>query len=1220
MSSNLRDLLDLPSEVKKSDFVVRLTEGIARPEKLLESYAITSDLKSAFDRALTLVGAAMRDRQSSASYVHGSFGAGKSHFLAITSLLLGNDRVAWSQPELHELLGKHEWVKGSHVLRLHFHMVGARSLEEKVFAEYLARVGAEHPEAPVPPLFEDVALFENAAQVRAATGDETFFAQLNAGQGAIKGFGKLAAAAAWDPASFEAARTSSDPAERARLFSALVKTPLFSAYAKGSSSYVAFDPGLGILARHAASLGYTAVVLFLDELILWFASRASDRTWLNTEAPKLAKLVEAQDERRDVPIVSFVARQRDISEMVGDQLAGLDAQTLRDSLKFWDGRFDVIDLKDTNLPAIVEKRVVRARDAAARKSLDDAFARLRGGLGLAWGTLLGEIGDEASFRQVYPFSPALIECLVALSHYLQRERTALKVLMELLVEHLEDFEMGRVVPVGDLFDVLAGGEEPMDGTMRERFASARRIYNHELLPLIQARNETGTKEKCQRLRDGHAVSLGCSNCPQKRCRADNRLAKTLLLAALVPQVKVLRGLTASRLVQLNHGTLRSPIPGTEATQAVSTIRAWAAEVGKVRVGEQGDPTVSIVLEGVDLKPIVDAARGADSPGARRRKLMELLFKELEVEASGAQADFDYVWRGTKRAGSLYFGNVREMDDFVFRARAGDDFRVVIDYPFDEPGRCPAEDEARLQAWLDAGHESPSIVWLPSFFGESLQRDLGELVVLDRILEGDAWKKHLENLRPDDQLRARAELESIASQKRQRVLRGLLAAYGLRSKEDGELDPARELDRHYYVLLPGLEIRGLAVAKLRGALEACVTELLDQRFPLHPRFGDRVTRGRLEKALAVFNRVCEAAGQRQALTREELAALEPAEQLGFVTPSEGSATLRLHPFQEIDRLLLAEGLESPSVAKVRQLFDPGRGRGLSAEVVDFAVLAYASASSRELLLGGRPLKDPPLGKLPDEAELVKPRLPNQVAWQRALDMAGRLFGVSLGGRALNARNLRDLSDRLEGHRKKAVADRAGEIATLLGRWSAFYEGEPARQVTAHKAVELLSRLDTEDAIELVEGLAKLEPKTSPQALERHLTSAAKTARALDDKLALGTFEALRARGDPRGGPLLQRLGEVLGADAIQEDLEASLRTLALDAQRVLNPPELPKAGSHSEPVEEPAGIRAEREVVGSGEVFALDRFDAARGEIAAALEQAGPGARLVLHWQVTREKK
>jgi len=45
------------------------------------------------------------------------------------------------------------------------------------------------------------------------------------------------------------------------------------------------------------------------------------------------------------------------------------------------------------------------------------------------GVLLTPNADRGVFRKVYPFSPALVETLIAVSSVLQRERTALKVML-----------------------------------------------------------------------------------------------------------------------------------------------------------------------------------------------------------------------------------------------------------------------------------------------------------------------------------------------------------------------------------------------------------------------------------------------------------------------------------------------------------------------------------------------------------------------------------------------------------------------------------------------------------------------------------------------------------------------------------------------------------------------------------------------------------------------
>ena len=75
-------------------------------------------------------------------------------------------------------------------------------------------------------------------------------------------------------------------------------------------------------------LGYDGLILFLDELILWLASQAADLKFVHQEGQKLAKLVEAQSPDRPVPIVSFVARQRDLSELIGDSVLMIVAYCL----------------------------------------------------------------------------------------------------------------------------------------------------------------------------------------------------------------------------------------------------------------------------------------------------------------------------------------------------------------------------------------------------------------------------------------------------------------------------------------------------------------------------------------------------------------------------------------------------------------------------------------------------------------------------------------------------------------------------------------------------------------------------------------------------------------------------------------------------------------------------------------------------------------------------
>ncbi len=101
-------------------------------------------------------------------------------------------------------------------------------------------------------------------------------------------------------------------------------------------------------------------------------------------------------------------------------------------------------------------------------------------------TLLTRQGDKEMFRKVYPFSPALVQTLVAVSSLLQRERTALKLMLQLLVEHRDTLELEVIFPVGDLVPCyILAGDEPFTQAMRMRFDNAKKLYRQKLLPMLE---------------------------------------------------------------------------------------------------------------------------------------------------------------------------------------------------------------------------------------------------------------------------------------------------------------------------------------------------------------------------------------------------------------------------------------------------------------------------------------------------------------------------------------------------------------------------------------------------------------------------------------------------------------------------------------------------------------------------------------------------------------
>jgi hypothetical protein len=384
MTTLTRDIISIPERVHQGDFVLKLTEGLSHAEQTLRDYVVTPQLVQCFDNALGCIRQAVEGQSSKAAYLHGSFGSGKSHFMAVLNLLLAGNVQARSITELAEVVARHNgWTQGRRFLLVPYHMIGARDMESAILGQYADHVRRLHPEAPVPGFYLADRLFQDAQRLRAQLGDEHFFARLNEAAGGGGGWGDIEGG--WEAGSFEAAILEApNGEERIRLVSALIQTyfPSYAEFAANFSEvdtntnqvkergFVGLDLGLSILSRHAQALGYDGVILFLDELILWLASRAADVSFVSSEGTKLVKLVEATHAERPIPLVSFVARQRDLRELVGENLAGALQLQFADVLKHWEARFHVITLEDRNLPAIAEKRVLRPLSEAARLELE----------------------------------------------------------------------------------------------------------------------------------------------------------------------------------------------------------------------------------------------------------------------------------------------------------------------------------------------------------------------------------------------------------------------------------------------------------------------------------------------------------------------------------------------------------------------------------------------------------------------------------------------------------------------------------------------------------------------------------------------------------------------------------------------------------------------------------------------------------------------------------
>ena len=546
----------------------------------------------------------------------------------------------------------------------------------------------------MPALHQSDAILADAERLRARDGDERFFAGLNGGAVGVGGADAwsrlIGSTGTWTAESYAAARAAEPGSEQRQLLVTALAENYFSAYTQ-QASYVDLDTGLAAIAAHAKGLGYDAVVLFLDELVLWLAFSVQDREFFRRESQKLTKLVETGTGARAIPLISFVARQMDLRRWFADAGAsGAEQEALDRAFRHQEGRFGTLELGDDNLPYVANRRLLRRRadNPQADQVLADAFSRLDRRTDI-WDVLLDGINtddrhrgaDEAAFRLTYPFSPALVSTLRSLASVMQRERTALKVMQQMLVDRRDTLTVDDVVPVGDSFDYIVQGRDALDPQAAALFRSATALYQDKIRPILLTAHNLSADDAAgdpERLPPGF--------------RADDRLAKTLLLSAVAPKVPALKELTAARLASLNHGSIKSPLPGSEAGIVLAKVREWNRRVPEIHVGgDPRNPVIRVQLSDVDYESVVENAKGEDNDGRRRELIKELVQDALGVTARDPDVfgvyEHPVIWRGSRRSVDLVFGNVRDagwLTEDHFRARPGT-WRLVIDYPFDDPG-------------------------------------------------------------------------------------------------------------------------------------------------------------------------------------------------------------------------------------------------------------------------------------------------------------------------------------------------------------------------------------------------------------------------------------------------------------------------------------------------------------------------------------------------------
>ncbi|MCQ4207771.1 BREX-2 system ATPase PglY [Streptomyces longispororuber] len=1189
----LRDVIDIKESISTSDFVLQLSEATAPEgaERALRDYVVTERLLENFDEALGLIRAALDGHTSKAAYLHGSFGSGKSHFMAVLHALLSGAPAARARTDLDPVLTKHEWLgtERKRFLLVPYHMLGAKALEQRILGGYVSHVKKLHPEAPTPQVYRTDALFEDIRAMRSRMGDQAVIGGLTSadgGDGTADEEDEWGEAFGWTPQLLDTALAAEEiheggqalnlvsPSTPAELRARLVQdasTHLLPGFAKNATEdehgFVSLDAGLSVIAEHAKALGYDGLILFMDELILWLATLIHDQKFVAREAGKITNFVEGGDARRAVPVISFIARQRDLRELVGEEVSGAAEASIQDTLNLASGRFDKITLEDRNLPQVAHARLLKPKDNEAAALVDAEFEKTRRIRQEVWDTLLGSdrgadgIGaDEESFRLTYPFSPAFMDTLVHVSSALQRNRTGMKLMGQLLAEHRAELRLGDLIPVGDLYPLItAGGDKPFTDSLKVVFEAADKLYRTKLRPYLLL-----THNVSEEVIEQYANRPDSITDPDLLTRinqfiGDNRIVGTLLLSALAPSVPALSDLTIRRLSALNYGSVTAPIPGREYGILKNKVAEWAGRFPEIKeTGTEANPGVRLELSGVDVDSVIANANVNDNPGNREALAKRLLVEELSVDQDQLINQLHFAWRGTERSVEVVFGNVADVDelpDHDLMPQQDGHWRLVIDLPFDESEWGPREDAIRMQRLRERqGEPSRSVAWLPTHLSSQRYADFRRLVVIDKALS-DSQRfdgQYASHLSPDNRARAKGLLETQRESLLKNVKAAFKQAYGLADKK------ATDVELGFGDHLQSLrEVDGLTLSfgqSLREGIRHIAGKLLASQYPDHPNLDPEGT-GTVVKAAdakKVFTHVQAAAEARDG--RVEVTAPDRnlmrrvAAPLRLGQQKEAYFEVSEYWADHFRQLARGQGVTGDlSLITLTDWTDRPTPRGLPVFLARLVVASFAEMDDRVWVRAGTPLDPAPqLNEIKDHDALRSQPLPSEEDWAAARERFSTVFGdpapTLRRGRMVN-QIARQIAQQAGAH-----LEAARELVTQLERHSSFLQldetAEGGRLALARRAVELLQELTRSagqgaaGARKTVETLAAFDfGQVGADRFGTSITQARVVAQALDS--ASWTTLDLATSEGPEGEALLESLRNAAQSDQRTNNLKEAL---------------------------------------------------------------------------------
>ncbi len=948
----VRDFLDLPEHAEADDFIVRPQSTAA---ELARTYTLTSAIRPKLDGLLREIAFALEHNQDLGRFIFGSFGSGKSHFLRIAAMMLANDTALYDYARdkgIGELRNAHPFLDNANLLVVETSMVGVDD-NAAAFTRQLA-------------VSFDRALVSRGKPPLQAFGTQAVFVEFDRLCSRVpETFDHFTRQTGYDRSFYEQQRTRALAGEDVTAFARDVG----GFFAGDLRSFQPTESEARTkMAAYAHELGYRGVVFAIDEFILW--AQGLTGAGYVTAVNALNALVESA-ELRPVRFIALVAIQRNIMSVFPNDAS---EKVLREQLARVKDRFPQIYLEDSNIFEIAERRVLapRADQADAwRREVATACRELsQGGKSVL-------VGDEPGFAlaQLYPFHPALLRVLSDVSQGLHRARSSLFMLYQLLTEVRPQLEVGQLISLGALWDVLFSTEHLQS---LESYAP-KNDPNHRANLLLKTH---GTWE---RLRGSIAEASGGDT----NATILDLMVKSTLLAQLSHTgflddgTRGLdRAMTIENLLRLNRADIATMSDKVGVLKIEDLVKKLATSVpGSVVLDGTGpNAIVRVELNAIDLSELLATLRPAS--------LFSTLLAETKAVlgfsagfTSGQEARFTAPLRANDRSGRIRFESFEQFTasgkSSTLALEGGDEFKLAVLLEGDLTANAQsAVDNARLKI-ESARDQSQSwaAAWLPQPLSTK-GREALEMLAKAELFEAKA-DDYLGRFRLADHPLVKQGIGGLKISAQTTLRTELRRAYG----DGGRVHTMRKE--------PG-ELFAAANSDLQDRARLYATQLLERRYPQYPKFGAAANVAALNRLLALDRKLLVDPSQNVLVGEDIDLAKKLGEPLELFEPGVGVANIKSGGLY-LDRLrqLVAEGERNVGRLILRLAAEPF---GLQRAPAQLLIAVLANRDGYRLMVDNRALTVGAVGDVDSRAELERGTLVTLDVWNKARKAASLLFEV------------------------------------------------------------------------------------------------------------------------------------------------------------------------------------------------------------------------------------